>query len=704
MMFSRRYFCCLCFFFIVCAACFSLTKESVHAREISNTLYENLLRRQMQPQKQFLTGTENPALPFSIIIDFDSAGNILDAGGEPVADANNADTDTVITADIPGMGTEQSQDTAGWNTPPQIVLSIPQEMAVVMDTGFYTLLEIFKDSDIPVSVRILLTAGDFPLLETPGRDLIPTGTGIFLSETEPAASTAVLVFSPPDSSSTDRPVLIPGSGGYMSPLWLIRQIQLDMPRNSLLSYWLNLAPEDSRLQAFLEEGFAAAAIRFNPSDPAQIQTVQETVLQTIYNFVPNNNPNLDTGNYLLIETPRKIWIPEYMLVVVYIITAALVTAASCGFSITGKKSGTRKKDLAHVWYLIPITILLSALSLYAGQHIALALSGLTGNSPFSVLIIKTFCSFFFVSLLFIAQVQFRVPVSQVVYGYLLSLVAVLNIFIFTSFDIVLLVVFLAEYFIIVLARITRRLVPLIVSACLMFIPFIPFAVAIWNNLAPEKIMTLTQPGPAGNILYACILVPFQIMWLRILVRMNIYGKTRKIPRRKALITTGIIIIGLLVFIAGGFSAASWYLGRRSLQQTAFFDTSPVPYQDIIQNRSLPASYEVQIQRTPYLKLQTIRLRLSVPDVVLRYDVSVSAPAAFPVYDAEIPYDTVETDNGTTAFFLIPDAPASDLSFAYTAPAEYEQHITVKIYTQDSGGTVQEYTRNIILPAVSSGTD
>ena len=664
MMFSRRYFCCLCFFFIVCAACFSLTKESVHAREISNTLYENLLRRQMQPQKQFLTGTENPALPFSIIIDFDSAGNILDAGGEPVADANNADTDTVITADIPGMGTEQSQDAAGWNTPPQIVLSIPQEMAVVMDTGFYTLLEIFKDSDIPVSVRILLTAGDFPLLETPGRDLIPTGTGIFLSETEPAASTAVLVFSPPDSSSTD----------------------------------------DSRLQAFLEEGFAAAAVRFNPSDPAQIQTVQETVLQTIYNFVPNNNPNLDTGNYLLIETPRKIWIPEYMLVVVYIITAALVTAASCGFSITGKKSGTRKKDLAHVWYLIPITILLSALSLYAGQHIALALSGLTGNSPFSVLIIKTFCSFFFVSLLFIAQVQFRVPVSQVVYGYLLSLVAVLNIFIFTSFDIVLLVVFLAEYFIIVLARITRRLVPLIVSACLMFIPFIPFAVAIWNNLAPEKIMTLTQPGPAGNILYACILVPFQIMWLRILVRMNIYGKTRKIPRRKALITTGIIIIGLLVFIAGGFSAASWYLGRRSLQQTAFFDTSPVPYQDIIQNRSLPASYEVQIQRTPYLKLQTIRLRLSVPDVVLRYDVSVSAPAAFPVYDAEIPYDTVETDNGTTAFFLIPDAPASDLSFAYTAPAKYEQHITVKIYTQDSGGTVQEYTRNIILPAVSSGTD
>lgn len=704
MMFSRRSFCCLCFFFIVCAACFSLTKESVHAREISNTLYENLLHRLMQPQKQFLTGTENPALPFSIIVDFDSAGNIPAAVGEPVADANNADTDTVITADIPGMGTEQSQDTAGWNTPPQIVLSIPQEMAVVMDTGFYTLLEIFRDSDIPVSVRILLTAGDFPLLETPGRDLIPTGTGIFLSETEPTANTAVLVFSPPDSGSPDRPVLIPGSGGYMSPLWLIRQIQLDMPRNSLLSYRLNLAPEDSRLRAFLEEGFAAAAVRFNPSDLAQVQTVQETVLQTIYNFVPNNNPNLDTGNYLLIETPRKIWIPEYILVVVYIITAALVTAASCGFSITGKKSGTRKQDLAHVWYLIPITILLSALSLYGGQHIALALSGSTGNSPFSVLIIKTFCSFFFVSLLFIAQVQFRVPVSQVVYGYLLSLVAVLNIFIFTSFDIVLLVVFLAEYFIIVLARITRRLVPLIVSACLMFIPFIPFAVAIWNNLAPEKIMTLTQPGPAGNILYACILVPFQIMWLRILVRMNIYGKTRKIPRRKALITTGIIIIGLLIFIAGSFSAASWYLEQRSLQQTAFFDTSPVPYQDIIQNQSFPASYEVQIQRTPYLKLQTIRLSMSVPDVVLRYDVSVSAPAAFPVYDAEIPYDTVETDNGTTAFFLIPDAPASDLSFAYTAPAEYEQYITVKIYTQDSGGTVQEYTRNIILPAVSSGTD
>ena len=140
------------------------------------------------------------------------------------------------------------------------------------------------------------------------------------------------------------------------------------------------------------------------------------------------------------------------------------------------------------------------------------------KNPIVIMSVKTLLSFIFVSIMMIIFTHFRMPLSQVIYGYLLTLVSVMNIFIFSSIDLILLAVFIFEFIIIYFARFAHKTTSLFVVILIMLIPFVPFAINIWEYASTQTLFNLVNTDFIGNLLYACILVPFQIMWLRIFIR------------------------------------------------------------------------------------------------------------------------------------------------------------------------------------------
>lgn len=608
---------------------------------LSNNLFTSFESANMSPQKQEIINGGEGQFPYSILVSANSSS------------------------------TSPSNEYT-------LTIAIPQEMAFRIIDSLIPLIQQLKDSVLPVNVLFLLQADEFSRLPKEYTDNIPYGTKAFLDKT--SENMAAVILMPHGKTQKDEVSLVFGAEGRITPQWLLKQSPINLSYSSLLTYRLNLNPTDNRLSAFFEQGIPCFGIQFDSSSSQQVKTVCEGIKNLALNFSTENKETENNSNFIFLSflNSKTIWISERTLLIIYLLIATFVLFVASGFSLFKKNSLSKQRDFLKIWYLIPITILVSSVSLYLGQLIALGISNHIQLSPFFILSIKTFFSFLVVSLLFAVLVHFDIPMSQVVYGYLLSLISIMNIFVFTMIDIILLSMFLLEYLIIYITRISRRTIPLFISTLLMLLPFIPYIVNIWQNAAPEKITPLIVGNFGKNILYACIIVPFQIMWLRILIRLNVLGKSKNFSSFKIYGLATVFLLGMIISIISLLALTSSFVAPKKTD-SEIDDFSNKTILTVVEQDNLPVNFYTKHHN--YLDLKDVQVFVDSELPVLKYQIEIASKDGFPLYTSTFPYEIISQEEVSKAFFSMPYEPANKTSFLYTAKTDKEQILTATIFVQ-----------------------
>ncbi len=640
----NRYILLILLFFFPILLC---NAQASNAMELSDNLYNLISQQGIEVKKNYLTGVNPSQFPYSISI-------------------------TINTNDIE-------------NNEKNLIISVPQEMAIEMTEELIGYIHKLNSTTLPVTVTLLLVADDFSRLPNKYTGQYPYGTISFLSNRIEAENTAAILISPNTSENNSKIDVIFGTEGRLTPQWLLQQIPLPFSQNSLLTYRLNLSEPNKRLKAFFDKGIAALVLQLDSKQKEQTQNLFFALEQVSMNFNIPENSYANNTNYIFFSMPnsKKIWISERLFIFIYLIIAAAVLLFATGFSVLKRHSLEKQKVLARTWFIIPVTILFTTLSLQVGQIIAINLPNIIKDSPIAILSIKTFISFLIVSTILIILTHFRLPLSQVIYGYLLTLVSVMNIFIFASIDLILLAVFIFEYILIYFARLTRKTIPLFISTFVMLIPFIPYAINIWEYASSQNLFNLVNTSFFGNLLYACILVPFQIMWLRIFIRMNIFGKNKNLTKTKIYGTSGILLFTFLCVIVGGFIVISSLYSKSKITTEISKINFYTPIQVIEEDKNHPLPVSIEVNKSNFLETGFVRLTVESKLPVLKYDVTVTSERYNPVYDSYAPFSLSQNKNIRQSFFSLPYNPAMTSSLSYTSLANDEQEILVKIFVQNT---------------------
>lgn len=657
--------------------------QSSSHQEISNQLYNFFQQEGFHPQRQLLANSNQ--FPYSILLDFNQ------------------------------KKLEERQEIQ------RLIIAISQETAQECLAEVLALARLMEKTDSEVTLTLALLANEnYPFPSTFEKidataiaadvenQWHPTGSQVLL-ENISNPDTCALIMLDGTASQFDEATVVFGADGILTPLWLIQQVPLPISQDSLITYRLNLSEDNPALIPFFQSGMATVAISFNSSEQEQRQKVFTALETMTENFSVEESLSANSKNYIVLHFVDNIWIGEQFSIFVYLIITILVLAIISGFSFLGKKGAIHRQSFFKIWYLIPITIFLSTFFLWLGQLVAGKLVQTVPENTVVILGIKTLFSFVAVSLPFIFHLKLRLPIVQFAYGYLLTIVVAMNIFIFASIDLVLLFIFVLEYIIIYFCRLAKRLVPLIIASLIMLLPFIPYAVNILAYASHDKLLHLVQTGIWGNMLYACILIPFQIMWLRIMVRIDIFGTHRHISTIKIIMAT-IGVMGIMVIcIVGTLFFASLVLNR-TIPEKELNQQSLQPYSYQLVEAPVPEQLQVSVVRKSYLELQAVEIQLSSPVPIIRYEVSVTSENQIPVYDSAINFVTVQNSsqsntagetvaNNATTHFLIPDFPTNTTSFEYTADGDKSQNITVRLYLEVEKQQAILVERSFFFPAL-----
>ncbi|MBE6344804.1 MAG: hypothetical protein E7063_03845 [Spirochaetaceae bacterium] len=224
----------------------------------------------------------------------------------------------------------------------------------------------------------------------------------------------------------------------------------------------------------------------------------------------------------------------------------------------------------------------------------------------------------------------------------------------------------------------------------MLLPFAPYILIIWQNGEPEKITPLLIGNFGYNILYACIILPFQIMWLRILIRLNVLGKSKNFSSFKIYGLATIFLLGIMLALILLLIFTSAFATPKKDSNTNFKNFINKTTLQVIEKEDLPV--ELYIKQNDYLDLRDIQVFIDSKIPVLKYQVEISSKDGLPIYSSTFPYEIITKEEVAKAVFSLPYDPENKTSFFYTTKSNKEQILIATIFVQLDETTAAKVTR------------
>ncbi len=525
-----------------------------------------------------------------------------------------------------------------------------------------------------------------------------TGTDAYISSVDDTEDIfAVLVDF--DSKNEARPCVTASSKHASSPLWLSKLthesfLSQDMPfySENLFSalYRLGFIQGEKKLSAFLSAGIPAISVSLKDSSQLKVIT------QIAENYEIEESANWDM-HYILFSLGsigKVLYLSETTLIRICVAAEIFVILILCSFSFLGKYGSLYKKQLLKTIYLIPLTLSVTFISFVIGQKCTSLLSTAVNISPVTQFGLKLIFSMFFITILFALQETLHIPVTNFVYGYIISIVALLNIFLFSLCDIIFFLTFLLEYAIIYMSRSAKKVSSLIIYFLLMGLPLAPYAYAIAAKADSSLIKKLVISNPLENLFLSFVIFPFQIMWLKILIRLNVYTKKSDISIRKIVRNGSISLATVTLFIIISLSTLSLFVytpARRTQKNTEITHFE--------ENRD---TLFVNQTQDSFLGMNTNHIHISSKEKAVRYNVSVfGVNNEMPVYDSIYDYDIepLNLHRRIKAFedvdavtFLIPDYPPEKLTIDYASYTNSDIYVLITAIYQENENTYRSEVR------------
>ncbi len=357
-----------------------------------------------------------------------------------------------------------------------------------------------------------------------------TGSDTFVKRIENPDSTMALIIR---FSDINPSILFSGSSKDVSPLWLVQMVSDAFNQNNadyilpagtfLTLYRFGLLRNDPIAHSFFSEGIPAATVIFSPN-----ANCKDIIASFIDNFDCKKTAEWDR-HYVFLHAAKHTFIINETAMVRALIAAAFLTLfILCAFSfLSGKHVHEYSLDIRSLWYLPLLTVFISFISLRLGQLLSLPAAKLFHLSPILQLYVSFQISFFIISLFYYFIVITAEGHNPYSYKFYVILSSLLNIFIFSALDISFLPLFATEYVLAIISRPARRTLPLLITEMLLFLPFLPYLVIIWQYMDLQKFSEFIEGGFVKNIFLSFAIQPFYLMWLTILSRIieNILSKS-----------------------------------------------------------------------------------------------------------------------------------------------------------------------------------
>ena len=502
-----------------------------------------------------------------------------------------------------------------------------------------------------------------------------SGTKIFAESVLDSDSSCALLIDLDSHSGTG---IFTGSKKVTTPLWLTKRIsdafyysRINFSFENKLSaiYRLGIVNGKERLGYFFMNNIPA--IEINLSDISQIKVIKKFAEA----YTPEDTKEWDM-HYLFIKRGnifKAAFINERSLIFTYFSVALLTILILCVFSFTGANGEKHKYEFIKSSYMIPFTIALSLLSLLAGQHIVMLISRFHPMNPIFQYGIKIIFSMVFISLLFTVQGILKISITAFMYGYILLVVAIFNIFLFSARDLTLFVIFATEYVIIYISRTAKSIPALIFYFILMLLPFIPYGFIIISHAEDRELLATVYSTVTGNLLLSFAVFPFQITWLRILIFMNVLAGIKGYTMRKMVFTGILATIAVLLFCFGLIFGISRFIYDSDFRKIQNIKT--------IINRDEKFTLSAKLTKDQFSGMNTNHIKISSEENALWYDVTITGSnTVHPIYDSIYNYKIEQNSDGNDFYsFTIPAYPPRNITIDYAADSSSKALIQIKAF-------------------------
>ncbi len=553
------------------------------------------------------------------------------------------------------------------------VVALTQEDAWNKIEILKELLDFAKENEFEFDLNFILTAGDVRKISGNEKTM---GTEVFCQTMEGAQNLHALLL---DFSATKKTCVTPGAGKTISPLYLTRPLCSSLEEESLgyrisgdtfLSlYNLGILKSDARLSAFLSRDIPAVMLSLLSEKERY-----ENEASAIKNFLLDVHLP-ESGNWSRHYIPVKFLSKLFWVTEGRTLTAIMIFITLCIFSLNDFEFIFRKRSRRLVkikesalksTYLIFVTAALITASLVLGQMFITALQKSGTKNIALLFMIKASLPFFMVSLIYPLEIKLHKNLTPYIYEYILSLSALLNVFIFTSVDISLFFLFAFEFLILTLSRTAKRTMPLYFFMAIFFLPFAPLLYSILIYSDARKISELVFCSLDKNIFMGFALVPLGLLWLRVLAQVNSRARSAKRPVAYYLVACTASIVGIIVISLFSISA---------LNRIFFKDVEPVRPFARVEESAENVLASVSISDSEYYGGKIRSIKISSEKIPERYSIFIQGESENPIYFSI--YETSH-ENGRTEF-LLPENPPQNLTVTYTPDFSDNSNITVEAY-------------------------
>ena len=555
----------------------------------------------------------------------------------------------------------------------ELVVALTQEDAWNKIDVLKELFDFAKESAFEFDLTFILTAGDIRKISGNEKTM---GTEVFCQAMEGAQNLHALLL---DFRATKKTCVTPGADQTISPLYLTRPLCSSLDKESvsyrisggmfLSLHNLGILRSNPRLSAFLSRDIPAVMLSLLSEKESY-----EYEMSAIKNFLLDVRLP-ESGNWSRHYIPVKFlsklfWITEGRMLTAIMIFTMLCIFTLSDFGFIFRKKSRRlvkiKERALKSTYLIFVTAALITASLFLGQILISALWKSGTRNIALLFMTKTSLPFFIVSLIYPLEIKMHRNLIPYIYEYILSLSALLNVFIFTSLDILLFFLFAFEFLILTLSRTAKRTMPLYFFMAIFFLPFIPLLYSILIYSDAKKISELVFCSLTQNIFMGFALVPLGLLWLRVLAQVNSKSRSAKSAIAYYLIACTTSIVGIVILSAVSISA---------LNRIFFKNVEPVHPLARVEESYENTFASVSIFDSEYYGGKIRSIEISSKKIPERYAVFVQGENENPVYFSI--YETSH-ENGKTEF-LLPENPPQNLTVSYTPNSSDNSLITVEAY-------------------------
>jgi len=554
----------------------------------------------------------------------------------------------------------------------KLTFSFRQEDFFSHSEDILDFLQYIKDIDRSWDGEILFSVLDDSPLDSENSI---KGTEVYASSVDDSDSMAAIAVSFSDGYKAK---IHTGGKSHTSPLWLTKDIS-----DAFFNLRKNYSIED-RLSAIYRLGILKGKERlsffFNNEIPAiELELPLSFQLTPLKEFAKNYNPAeslewdmhyiyINRGNFF-----RAVFISERAIIISCLTVGILTLLILCVFSFVGTHGERHKVEFLRSIYIIPFTIAVSFLSITMGQALAAFLSTFLSLNPIIQYGIKIVFSMLFISLLFTVQRLLKFSITVFIYGYILSVISIFNIFLFTTRDLTLFVIFAIEYLITYLAKNSKKLTSSIFFFILMLLPFIPYGIVIVSKAEEAELLKAVFTPPMGNLLLVFAILPFQISWLRLLIFFNIVAGAREYTTKKIILNGLLSTIAILAFISCIICAISHFIYKPQVRAA----------QKIEKNfkREELFTLSAKISQNEFSGMSTNHIRILSEIPALRYEVTLyGEESEHPIYDSIYAFKANTSPDGNDSYtFVIPDYPPQSITIDYASDIKAKARIEVTAY-------------------------